>query len=290
MKKYFLLSMVFTLCGVKTFAQQKIEYKILVDSPGVVPSNFVYLYYFDYFGRMSNAEKRHRAVRGLGASINAFHHITKDEAVEFSFHMNHSDLRSSARKYPIKTDAAFNHVIGRKSRSKGVRINIRAFKTVVEVNDQYGNFRGFHDAIGVEQIEVPGTEGLTRYARAGLLYQNGSYDRQKPKELGTYHTGAVFVGFAQESRINVDVQLLNRTSRSAQYMRTYFDLMYFPLATTTADNKGKKSALGFRIGGLGHFPGMKNFMNYMAPKVEIGINALDGWYWQVGLGFNVYKS
>lgn len=288
--KQLVLTLLIAVCSFTAKSQKTIPYKILVDSPEVVPNNYAYLYYFDYIGRMSDAEKRHRAVRGLGASINTFYHLTRDEAVEFSFHLNYSDLRSSVKKYPVKIDASLNHVVGEKKRDKAVRINVRAFKTVVEVEDQYGNFRGFRNAVAVEQIEVPGTEGITRYARGGLLYQNGSYERKRPKEFGTYNSGAVFLGFAQESRINVTVQLLNRTSTSAQYMRTYFDLMYFPLASTTVDNPGKKSPIGFRVGGLGHFPGMKNFMNMMAPKVEIGLNAIDGWYWQVGLGFNVYKS
>ncbi len=271
-------------------AQNKIEYKIVSDSPEIVPNNFVYLHYFDYIGRASNAEKRHRGVRGLGASINAFHHITNSEAIELSLHLNHSDLRSEVMRFPVKIETSFHTQIKTKKRQKPVRINVRSFKTVVEVNDQYGNFRGFRDAIGVEQIEVMGTEGITRYARGGLLFQNGSYLRKNPTESGTYASGALFLGISQESRISVTAQLLNRQSTSAQYMRTYVDLMVFPVATTSVDNVGKKSILGFRIGGMGHFPGMKNFMNLMAPKVELGMNAMDGWYWQVGLGFNIYKS
>lgn len=263
---------------------------MLLDSPGMVKNNFIYLHYFDYIGRMSNAEKRHRAVRGLGASVNAFYHLTEKEAVEVGLHINHADLRSSVKKYPVKAELSFNSRFAQKERTKDVRINVRAFKTVVGVTDLYGNFRGYHDAVGVDQISVVGTEGLTRYMRAGLLYQNGSYETVKPKEYGTYNTGAVYVGFVQESRIHVDVELLGRVATSAQYMRTYFDFMFFPVATTTVDNPGKRSPIGFRVGGLGHFPKMKNFMNYMAPKVEIGMNALDGWYWQVGLGFNVMNT
>jgi hypothetical protein len=219
-----------------------------------------------------------------------FQHLSEASAIELGFRLNYSDLRSEYIQYPVKIETAFHNRFASKERQKPVRINVRAFKTVVEEVDVYGNFRGFRDAIGVEQIEVMGTEGITRYARGGLLFQNGSYLRNAPKESGSYTTGAFFVGFAQESRISVTAQLLNRTSTSAQYMRTYFDLMVFPVATTSVENVGKRSIVGFRVGGLGHFPGMKNFMNAMAPKVEIGMNALDGWYWQVGLGFNVYKS
>lgn len=189
----------------------------------------------------------------------------------------------------MKVDAGVFYRLGEKKKVKDVKVNVSTFKTKVDVETSSGRYLGTVDALGVNQILVDGTYKLQNSARGGLCYQSGTYDRQRDG-IGTYNSVGVFAGFVRESKVHIDVALTDRMTKSAQYVRMYAVIVFFPVANSDISPLGEISRLGFRAGAQGSLPGMKNFLNAMAPKVEIGYHVLNGSYFQLGFGYNIYKS
>ncbi|MGB0850247.1 MAG: hypothetical protein ACPGTP_03305 [Bacteroidia bacterium] len=268
----------------------QVGYRLLVDSPEVVPTNYYYLYYFDYDGALlADVDARNNAVGGLGISAEAWQEITPSIGVTSYFKYNYSGAVTESSKFPVRLDLGAFYRMGEKRKVKDVNVNVSTFKTKVDVEDNRGRYLGSVDALGVNQIMVDGTYKLQNSLRGGLTYQNGTYDRQLDGGIGTYNSLGVFAGFVRESKVHVDVALEDRKTTSAQYLRMYADVMFFPVANSDVSPLGKVSRLGFRTGAVGSFPGMRNFMNAMAPKVEVGYHVLNGSYFQVGFGYNVFK-
>ena len=271
-------------------ARAQVGYRILNDNPDAVPSNYVYLYYFDFEGSMlAQVDERNSAVGALGSSVEAWHQITPSLGTNVFFKYGFSGDAKEVKKAPIRLDAAAFYRLGEKKKVKDVKVNVSTFKAKVDVEDGQGKYIGTVDALGVNQIIVDGTYKLQNSVRGGIAYQNGTYDRGL-KGLGTYNSMSIYAGFVRESKVHVDVALEDRKTTSAQYLRMYADVMFSPVANSDVSPLGKVSRLGFRAGAVGSFPGMRNFMNAMAPKVEIGYHVLNGTYFQIGLGINVYKS
>ncbi|HHG85298.1 MAG TPA: hypothetical protein ENJ82_11185, partial [Bacteroidetes bacterium] len=64
----FLLLMGMSFPGL-SWAQDVINYKMLVNDPTLVPTSYIDIVYFDYEGSMANQNKWHKAVNGLGSSV-----------------------------------------------------------------------------------------------------------------------------------------------------------------------------------------------------------------------------
>lgn len=274
-----------------SIAQQEIEYEVIVDDPSQIPNNYIQLYYFDYQGGLlANTGERHNGLSSLGISLNGWHNITPSIYGESYFKFSYyGDAKSNLKKFPLKFSLGGGYKFGSKEVEKQVKVNVSLFKTTVEVEDTDGDFLGYVDAIGVNQILVPGTYKLETSFHGGLEYQNGTYDRNDG--IGVFNSLGIYGGIVRESKVHIVTQLKDRKALSAQYMRFNFDLMFFPVAATSGVNSvGKISRLGFRLGAQGHLPGMRNFLNYMAPRVEMGYHVLNGTYFQIGLGFNLYRS
>lgn len=269
----------------------QVGYRLLVDSPEVVPNNYYYLYYFDFDGSMlADQDVRNQSASGLGVSIDVWQHVTDNMGVNSSVKYSYGGPTAELSKLPIKLDLGGFYRLNEKKKVKGVKVNVSTFKTKVDVEDSRGKYLGTVDALGVNQITVDGTYRLQNSVRGGIAYQNGTYDRGRQIGSGTYNSLGIYAGFVRESKVHVDVALKDRKTTSAQYVRMYADVMINPMAKTDVLPMGKISRLGFRAGALGSFPGMRNFMNAMTPKVEIGYHVLNGSYFQVGFGINVYKS
>jgi hypothetical protein len=268
----------------------QVGYRILDDNPDVVPSNYYYFYYFDYDGALlADADARNSAVGGLGISAEAWQEITPKIGVNAYFKYNFYGDVTENSKFPIRLDAAVFYRLKEKKKVKEVKVNVSTFRAKVDVEDGQGRYVGTVDALGVNQITVDGTYKLQNSVRGGIAYQNGTYDRKLNGGIGTYNSAGIYAGFVRESKVHLDVALEDRKTTSAQYLRMYADVMFFPVASSDITPLGKVSRIGFRAGAIGSFPGMKNFLNAMAPKVEIGYHVLNGSYFQVGFGYNVVK-
>jgi len=272
-------------------AQDKIGYRLLSDNPDAVPTNYYYLYYFDFDGPMlAKVDERNNAAGGLGASINVWQELTPQLGITGNFKYNYAGAETEVSKFPIKMDASAFYRLKEEKKKKGVKVNVSTFKTKVDVETDRGVYLGTVDALGVNQIMVDGTYKYQNNVRCGVAYHTGTYDRQRNGGIGTFNAVGVYAGFVRESKVHIDVALEDRMTTSAQYIRMYADVMFYPVANSDVDPLGKVSRLGFRAGALGSFPGMKSFLNAMTPKVEFGYHVLNGTYFQVGFGFNAYKS
>ena len=269
-------------------AQDKIEYRTVVDNPDLVPDNYLFLYYFDYEASLlSDQDERHSAVASLGASINGIYKVSDKLKADAYFKYAYFGDVKEVKKFPVKLDLGVSYLVSNKRKNKDVKVNVSSYTTTVEVKDDNGKTLGWTDAVGVNQIMVPGTYKLETGLRGGLSYQNGTYDRGS-NGLGTYRTLAASIGIVRESKVHLVAELRDGHRISAQYLRMYFDLNFYPLASSSINTIGKVSRLGFKAGAQGSLPGMRNFMNYMTPKVEIGYHALNGSYFQIGLGLDLF--
>ncbi len=272
-----------------TFGQDdnSIEYRVVSDEPERIPDNFLFLYYFDYQGGLlNNPDERHNAVGSLGSSVDVWQHVGPI-VISGTFKLGYAGDASEAKKIHFKTDVGVSLPIGSRTKKKTAKVNVSLFTKIVSVEDEDGNFLGVAEVVGVNQILVPATYKYSRYARAGIDFQNGTYDRNLAS-IGTYNSLGIYAGFVRESRVNVVTQLLNREALSSQYIRMYVDGFFYPLLSTDVDPVGKKLPFGIRAGMQGSLPGMKNFINWMVPKVEIGFHGFHGTYFMVGFGVNLY--
>jgi len=283
-----LFALLFLTLYVPLSAQQQIEYTILSDDPESVPNNFLYLYYFDYQGGLlNNMEERHNSVASLGSSIDLWQ-PTGPLVTTANLKLGYGGDAAEFTGMHLRLDGGIAYPLGSRQAIKPAKVNVALFKTVVTVEDEHGGFVGFANAVGVEQIQVPATYKFTRYLRTGLAFQNGTYDRTETLP-GTYQSVGIYLGIARESRVHVVTQLLNRKALSSQYIRMYADAFLYPVLNTDLDPAGKKSRLGLRLGMQGSLPGMNNFLNWMAPKVELGFHGLHGTYFTVGFGVDLYR-
>lgn len=268
-------------------AQNKIEYKVLEDNPDNVKENFLYLYYFDYEnGFLNNPDKRHDATESMGSSVDWWQNFNGFIA-NANLKIGYFGEASAFKALHLKVDGGTALKLGEKTAPKGVKMNVRKFTTVVAVEDNLGNAKGFARAIGMEQIEVNRTVKKSNYLRGGLAFQSGTYRRGS--DIGGYSSFGVYLGFVQESRVSVLAEILQRTGYSAQYMRMYCDAFFYPVLSTSVSNEGAKLPFGFRAGMQGSLPGMNNFFNWMLPKIEFGFHGLHGTYFQIGLGVDLYN-
>jgi hypothetical protein len=277
-KKIALVTFCLIMIISKANSQKTVEYKIVSDNPDNIPNNYIYWYYFDY----------QSGINGLGTSLNSWYHVSPKIIAEASLKFDYFGDSKALKKFPLKLSGGVAFTFKEKKKIKNVKVNVSSFKTKVAVEDEDGNFKGYVDAIGVNQIIVPGTYKFETSVHGGLEYQNGTIKSEK-NGLGTFNSLGVYAGIVRESKVGVNTQIKDRIATSNQYIRMYADVMVFPVANTTITNEGKKSFIGFRAGAVGSFPGMKNFINFMTPKVEIGYHVYTGIYFQVGFGVDILR-
>ncbi|MFK8037136.1 MAG: hypothetical protein AB8B74_02515 [Crocinitomicaceae bacterium] len=273
MKRFALILM--SIITLQAIAQESIPYKVSYDNPDDLGNNYIYGYYFDYMTGNSTSS--------LGVSTNTWIALNKIN-LEADLKLGFLGDAAAVKRLSTRINVGAGFEISNKKKVKDVKVNVNTFYTKVDVETADGKYVGRFDALAVQQIKVPGTYKLETTLQGGLLYRNGSVDKSyegRFRELGIYG------GVTYESKVNITTDLFDKQSKSAQYLRMYADLVYYPVFTlTNSDPELDNSRIGFRVGGLGHLPNMNNFINYMAPKIEAGLNPV-GFYFIVGLGFNI---
>lgn len=257
------------------YTQETIPYKVVYDNPDDLANSYVYGYYFDYMsGNSTNS---------LGVSSNAWVALDK---INFEADLKLGLLGDAAqvRRFSTRMNLGAGFEISNRKKTKNVKVNVNSFYSKVDVETTDGKYLGQFDALTVQQIKVPGTYKLETTLQGGLLYRNGSVAKSYQ---GNFREFGIYAGISRESKVNIVTDLFDKQAKSAQYMRLYADIVYYPvLSLSHTDPEFDKSRIGFRFGGLGHLPNTNNFINYMTPKVEVGYNPF-GFYMIVGLGFNI---
>ena len=255
--------------------QESIPYKVIYDNPDDLSNSYIYGYYFDYMsGNSTNS---------LGISTNSWIALDKIN-LEADLKLGLLGDAAEVNRFSTRINLGGGFEILNRKKEKKVKVNINSFYTKVDVETSDGKYLGKFDALAVQQIKVPGTYKLETTAQGGLMYRNGSIAKSYQ---GSFREFGIYGGISHESKVNIITDLFDKQAKSAQYMRLYAHLVYYPLYTIShEDDEFDKGRLGFRFGGLGHLPNMHNFINYMTPKVEVGYNPA-GFYMIVGLGFNI---
>ncbi len=256
-------------------AQESIPYKVIYDNPDDLANSYVYGYYFDYMTGNSTSS--------LGLSTNAW--------ISFNQLNLEADLKlgvlgdaAEVNRFSTRVNLGAGFEILNQKKEKQVKVNVNSFYTKVDVETSDGKYIGKFDALAVQQILVPGTYRLETTLQGGLLYRNGSIAKSYQ---GNFRELGIYGGISHERKVNIITDLYDKQAKSAQYIRLYADIVFYPVFNIShEDPEFDKSRIGFRAGGLGHLPNMNNFINYMTPKVEVGYNPV-GFYMIVGLGFNI---
>lgn len=286
------LLLLLSLTYQKANAQENVPYQIRINDPSIVPNSYIDLVYFDYEGTMSNPDKWNQNVGGLGSTVQAEIKPMDKIGIQGKLSIYWYGDKSEVVKLPIHLEGGAVMALGSKIKNQDIKIPLRYFKTKVEVTDNQGRWIGRTDGIGMNYIEVEAKKEFKTWARAGLLFRRATYrpNINRSSQLGAQTVAGIYAGFELCRKAHVVAQIENREAVSAEYIKFYGDLMFFPIAAHSTADRGKYTPLGFRLGMTGKAPGMRHFLNYMAPKVEIGMWPLDGFYWSVGLGINLYKS
>ncbi len=293
--KNHLLCILFVTLALLSFtakAQQPAPYTLIVNDPSMVPSTYIDLVYFDYEGTMSNPDKWNQNVAGLGSTIQAEIKPMDKIGVQGKLSFYWYGDKKEVVKLPTHLEGGAVMSIGSKIKEQDIKVPLRYFKTKVDVVDDQGRWRGTTDGIGMNYIEVKAKKEFRTWARAGALLRRSTYrpNINRSSQLGSETVVGVYAGIEVTRKAHVVAQLADREAVSAEYLKFYGDLMIFPVAAHSTPDRGKRTPVGFRLGMTGKAPGMRHFANYMAPKVEIGMWPLDGWFWSVGFGMSLYKS
>lgn len=263
------------LCSFGVFAQETIPYSVTFDDPDQLGNSYIYGYYFDYMSGNSTSS--------AGISTNAWIAMNKLN-FEGDFKLGFYGDAAEVNRLSGRINLGAGLEIANKKKEGSVKVNVRAFKTKIDVETSDGVYLGKFDAIGVQQIKVPGTYKYETTLQAGAIYRNGSVAKSYQ---GTFRELGIYAGIARESKVNILTELYDREAVSAQYIRMYAHAVFYPvMSLDVPDDEFDKSRFGFRAGALGHLPGMNNFINYMTPKVEVGYNPF-GFYFALGLGMNI---
>ncbi|MCB9235872.1 MAG: hypothetical protein H6581_29760 [Bacteroidia bacterium] len=273
-------------------AQESVPYRILLNDPTRVPTTYVDLLYFDYEGSMSNQLKWHKGVPGLGATAQFELKPLDKMGFEGKATLFYTGKKTQFVKLPFHLEGGGVISLKSKIKEQPIKVPLKTFKTKADVVTDDGQWLGTVDAIGYNYIEVMAKKEFRTWARAGLMFRRSTY---RPMNDGNYTLGAqtvggVYLGVEVTRRAHVVTELSDKVALSAEYMKMYADIMVYPLATVSTPQRNNRTPIGFRIGATGKLPGMKNVLNYMFPKVEFGLYPLDGFYWSVGLGINLYKA
>ncbi|MDG1331679.1 MAG: hypothetical protein P8P74_05075 [Crocinitomicaceae bacterium] len=273
MKRLFITSLL--LLSSISFAQETIPYRVSYDNPDDLANNYIYGYYFDYMSGNSTSS--------LGISTNAWIAFNKLN-LEGDFKLGFLGDAAEVKRLSGRINIGAGVEIFNRKKVKNVKVNVKTFYTKVDVETSDGKYLGEFDALAVQQIKVPGTYKLETTLQGGAIYRNGSVAKSYQ---GTFNELGIYAGIAQESKVNIITDLYHKQAKSAQYLRMYAHFVYYPVMNLSQpDTEFDKTRFGFRAGGLGHLPGMNNFINYMTPKVEVGYNPF-GFYFSVGLGMNI---
>lgn len=273
-------------------AQELVPYRILVNDPQLVPTTYIDVVYFDVEGSMANQLKWHKGVPGVGSSAQAEFKPLDRMGIQGKVCVYWAGKKRQTMKLPFHIEGGAALSLSSKIKVQKIKVPIKSFKTRVDVVDTDGNWLGRADAIQMNYIEVMADKEFRTWGRAGLMFRRSSYSPHIDAnlQLGAQTVAGIYAGVEVTRRAHVVTQLADKSTVSAEYFKTYVDLMAFPLATFSTPDRGKRVPIGFRFGATGKLPGMRNFMNYCFPKVEFGLWPLDGPYWSVGLGINLYKS
>lgn len=296
MKNIILLSICIALVSFGSIQAQKegesIPYKILVNDPTIVPTNYVDLYYFDYEAAMVNQLNWQKKFDGLGSTVMAEIGVANAVGVQARASVYYLGERTEQMKLPFHVEAGGYFKVKEMVKKQKIKVPLRTFKTRVRIEDRDGNYLGSGKALAYNFIEVMANKQFDVRGRAGAMFRRQTY---APVVEGTSYMGSqsvmgIYIGGEVTRRAHVETQVFDSVITSAEYFKSYADVVIFPVATVSTPAQNRRRLIGFRFGATGKLPGMKNIMNWMFPKVEFGKLPLDGWYWNVGFGMNLYKS
>lgn len=283
------------LVGITTisFSQEKVQYRILLDSAELVPKSYIDAYFFNFEGSMSNQVNWHKAAEGLRAGLQGEFVLPGGLGVEGMVFATYSGDEKEVSKLPMHLEAGAFKKIKSKKKGQSIKVPIRQFKTKVDVvSEESGRWLGEVDAVQTNYIEVTAQKLFESNLRGGVTFRNSSYTPsiEGNKELGTQTNLGVYGGMSFLRKAHILTQLKDKSTVSAEYMKIYVDAIFYPVVAYSTTATTKKSPIGFRTGVNGKLPGMKGWFAKMVYNVEFGLLPLDGWYWGVGIGVNVFKK
>ncbi len=285
---------VFAMTCIISIAQDgnNVPYKILVDDASRVPGSYVDLFYFNYEGAMVNQLNWHKGFDGLGSSIQAEFKPSGKFGVQGRASVFYIGEKKEQMKLPFHLEAGGLVSLKSKIKAQEIKVPLKSFRKRVDIVDRSGNTIGSGTALAYNYIKVMADKEFTSWGRAGMLFRRATY---KPMVdgmplLGSQSVLGIFAGIEFIRKAHVETEVYDKVIVSAEYFKTYGDILFYPVATFSTAVANRKRLLGFRFGATGKLPGMKAALNYMFPRVEFGKLPLDGWYWNVGIGVNLYKK
>ena len=129
-----LYSLLFLSILFSSVSAQQVGYRLLNDNPDVVPTNYYYLYYFDYQGALlADVDERNNAADALGASVDVWQELSPSLGITGNFKYTYGGAAAEVASFPVKIDAGVFYRLGEKKKVKDVKVNVSTFKTKVDV-------------------------------------------------------------------------------------------------------------------------------------------------------------
>jgi len=284
MKKVFLT---LAIIGGSLLSYSQVSYRLIEDEPSNIKDNYLYLYYFDFQGGLLS--KKNNAQGSGGVSLDATVKLASKLYAEGFFKVSFFGEDKAFNKLPMKFSGGVSIPIKSTIKEGDVDVVHSEYITKVTVVDQNDIYQGKVDGIVQKVMKIPGHYKHTHYLHGGVYYQGGTFDTGLTG-AGKYTSAGIYAGYVKEKRANLIIQLEDETyRRSSQYFKYYADVTVLPIAKTSFTYTGPKSVIGFRFGMQASMPGMKHYLNYIAPKVELGYDTFNGMYFQIGIGVDLFS-
>ncbi|MCB0736489.1 MAG: hypothetical protein KDC92_03175 [Bacteroidetes bacterium] len=291
MKKGILAIVLLLWTGIE-LAAQDVSYQILEDSANRIENTYVTFYELRVDMSAVDQSKWHKGFAGIGSELQVQYALKPNFGIDaIGTYYWFGDKRLGTNM-PFRLDIGVWTNNEGKYKTQEIKVPLRLFKTKANVEDDKGRWLGTVDAIGLSYITVEAQKLFQTGLRGGLTMRRATYRPMVDSkyQLGIQNVLGMYGGVQFTRKAHVVTQLEHKVAVSAEYMKWYLDLMYFPIASTTTVDINNRKRLGYRFGVWATSPGMKGLFAKTVYNVELGRLPLDGWYVSLGLGWRLYKS